>query len=319
MSPATPKEPAIGVIGGGAFGRGIALASARNGRDVVLFTRSAEREGFGDRVHATGDLADLSGVEVVFIAVPSQLIAEYARDVGPHLDGSHLLVHVSRGLSGSELRTLTQVLRELTPCRRVGALAGPLVASALAYGKPAGAIVGSRFSEVASSVRGALGSPTLRIYHTTDVLGVEIASAMVGLITLIAGYAQELGVGPSALGVVVTRGMAEAARVGVLLGAEERTFFGLAGVGDVVAAIAGDDRPELRLGRALARGASIEDATRDAGAHIEGVMIARRVADWAAKAGIEAPISAVVAEALEGRLSADAALGRLMARQVGTE
>src|SRR5690606_27838602 len=107
--------------------------------------------------------------------VPSVHVGALAVELGAHLDGSHLLVHVSRGLLGDELETLTHLLRETTPVRRVGALAGPLVAKALIEGQPGGGIVGSLFPEVADAVCDAIAGKRLRIYRTDDVVGVEIA------------------------------------------------------------------------------------------------------------------------------------------------
>ncbi len=310
----------VGILGGGGFGRGLASAAARAGCEVHVVSRHpTERQAGDGPVHFTGRLADLADAEIIFLAVPSEHVASYARDVGEHLDGSHLLVHVSRGLVGDELRTLTDLLRAETPCRRVGALGGPLVADALAEGRPSGAVVGTRFPEVAEAVRHAIGGPTLRIYQTTDVRGVEVASAMVGLLALACGIAQGLGVGPATLAVMATRGMAEAARVGSCFGGEGATFFGLAGFGDLIAAIAGDERPEIRLGRAIARGVPMEEASREVGAYIEGVTIARRVATWAERTGIEVPITAVVADGVEGRIDAEEGIARLMTREVRSE
>ncbi|MFW6067802.1 MAG: NAD(P)-binding domain-containing protein [Myxococcota bacterium] len=307
----------VGVLGGGGFGRGLARATARNGREVVLWSRS--HDASNGAIRTTRELADLARCEVIFVAVPSIYVAEVAGQLGEHLDGSHLLVHVSRGLVGEDLQTVSQVLRHETPCRRVGALAGPLVASALAEGQPGGGVVGTRFPEVAEAVRNAIAGPALRIYETRDVTGVEVASAIVGLLCLAVGYTQAGGMGPGTLAVVVTRGIAEAARVGQALGAQQTTFGGLAGFGDLIAAVAGDDRPETRLGRAMAEGASRESAAHQVGAHIEGVSIARRVANYAASVGLEVPIAETIADVLDGRIGSEGATQRLMARRVRME
>lgn len=307
----------VGVFGGGGFGQGIARAAARIGRKVLLFSR-AERP-LGERIERTEALAELAKTELIFVAVPSGHIPEVCSLLADHLDGSHLLVHVSRGLLGDNLRTVSEILRQETPCRRVGALAGPLVAEGLAIGAPGGGVVGTRFPEVADAVREAIAGPTLRLYQTSDVVGVEVASATVGLLTLAAGYVLESGVGPGALGVLLTRGLVEAGRLGNALGAEERTFGGLAGFGDLLSAVAGNDRPEMRIGRAIARGLSVDEASKTEGAHIEALKTARRVADYARKVGIETPIAETIADVLEGSLSPSGAIERLMARSVRVE
>ncbi len=308
----------VGIVGGGSFGRGLATAAARAGNDVVLWSRSA-RGGETAGFRTTDALGEVARAELLFVAVPSPHVREVARALGAHLDGAHLLVHVSRGLIGDELRSITRVLREETPVVRLGALAGPLVAEALAAGTPSGAVVGTLFPEVGAAVRQAIGGETLRIYTTDDVAGVEVGSALVGMLALATGFAMGIGSGPAALAVLCTRGLAEAQRVGARLGARERTFSGLAGFGDLVSAVAGDERPEIRLGRALAQGASLDEAARAAGAYIEGVSIARRVTRFAEGAGVEAPIAAATAAVVDGVLSPRDAMRSLMARQATPE
>jgi glycerol-3-phosphate dehydrogenase (NAD(P)+) len=306
----------VAVVGGGGFGRGLALAAAREGRPVVLWSRQP-RELDAPGVRSTTHLADLADAELVFLAVPSVHVRALAVELGTHLDGSHLLVHVSRGLIGEQLETLTQLLREVTPVRRVGALAGPLVAKALIEGQPGGGIVGSLFPEVADAVCHALAGKRLRIYRTDDVVGVEVASAMVGLMALGLGYAQGMGFGPGTLAVLGTRGLAEAARVAVARGADERTFAGLAGAGDLMAAVAGDGRPEVEFGRALAEGRPVEEAAARAGAYVEGSSIAAQVAAFAGRTGIEAPVSTALAKLIRGTITGEKVIAELMARPTG--
>ena len=302
----------VGVVGGGAFGRGIAKAAARTGHEVHLWSRSA-RALDDPRIHATGRFHDVARGELVFLAVPSHALVELAGRLGEHLDGSHLLVHVSRGLVGPSLKPLSRLLRDTTPARRVGALAGPLVAEALIDGTPSGVIVGTSFPEVAEAVREAIAGPQLRLYVTSDLVGVEVASAMVGLLALAAGHAQARGVGPAVLATFLTRGIAEASRVAASLGAEPETFSGLAGVGDLLAVMAGDERPEERLGRALAEGMSLAAAVEHVAVHIEGVSLARRVVEYGARERIAVPICTAIADVLDG-LPAEDVLRALMTR-----
>ena len=251
--------PRVGVVGGGGFGRAMARALHRNGRHVVLWSRQKTPS---EHVTVTTDLADLADAELIFFAVPSPHVDATATALGAHLNGSHLLVHVSRGLVGEELATLSQVLKVRTPCRRIGALAGPLDAEALADGEPTGAIVGTRFPEVTAAVREALDTDSLRTYESRDIVGVEIASAVVGYLALAVGVGRELQISPATVAVLLTRGMNEATRWAPTLGADPSTFYGLAGQGDLLSVMGGDVRPEVRLGRALARGADLSTASR---------------------------------------------------------
>jgi glycerol-3-phosphate dehydrogenase (NAD(P)+) len=246
-------------------------------------------------------------------------IANIAKELGRYLDGRHLLVHVSRGLVGPELHTVSRVLRDLTPVRRVGCLAGPLSAAALAERIPGGGIIGTGFPEVREAVMEALANPRLRLYRSDDVIGVEVSAALVGLLALAIGYAKEMKLNSAALAILATRGMVETARIGVSLGANERTFSGLAGYGDLIAAIAGDNRPELELGHALGRGLSLEEAGRITKAHIEGVSIARNIQRHALRRGIEVPITEALADAIDGRLTPAGMIDRLMSRPTPRE
>lgn len=307
----------IAVVGAGGFGRALALASARHGHRVVLWSRR-QRE-MPEPIRTSTELADVRDSELIFLAVPARHAVGTAEQLGEIVDGRHLMVHVSRGLVGADLQTVTAVIREKTVCRRIGALAGPLVAEALAEGRPSGAILGTGFPEITSMVREALGGSALRVYHTTDVVGVELASATVGFLTVVLGYAQEAGVEPGTLAVLATRGMVEIARIGQTLGAEESTFMGLAGLGDLIAAVAGDQRPEYRLGGELARGASLTAAIRELGAYIEGIEVARHMIEHARRLGLQTPISSTFMAVLDGGMSSEDAIQALMERRVGRE
>ncbi len=170
----------IGVVGAGGFGRAIAQASARHGHDVVLWSRKGRE--VSDPIRMSTDMADIGDSELIFVAVPARHAVNIAEQLGDVVDGRHLIIHISRGLIGAELKTITQVLRDKTVCRRIGALAGPLSADALAEGRPSGAILGTGFPELTEMARDALGGGELRIYETPDVVGVELASATVGFL-----------------------------------------------------------------------------------------------------------------------------------------
>ena len=315
-SPSEPR-PLVAVLGGGRFGQALVRAAARTG-EVLLWSRR-EPELELDTVRVTTELAEVAAAELILLAVPSRHAETLLAEVGAHLDGRHLLVHVSRGLVNDELGTMSQVLRSVTPCRRVGVLAGPLSVDVLSKASPGAGVVGSEFSEVVDAVRGAIGGPTLRIYGNEDLRGVELAAALTGLLLLSMGFAQRIGFGPATIGAVGTRGVAEARRIGLALGARAETFGGLACFGDLFAAAAGSDRPELELGRALAEGASPKAALLHAGGNIEGVEVARRVAEFGKRRGIRTPLADVIAEMVSGRVNPADGVLKLMARDVGRE
>lgn len=310
------KRSPIGVVGGGSFGQGIARAAARKDHQVVLFSRKRDLS-LGDRVLVSEDLSRVAKARLIFVATPSEHVRAVATKLGDLTDGSHALVHVSRGLVDTELRPITSILRTSTPCRRLGALAGPLLAQDLSEGRASGAIIGTHFPEVTHQVRDALASPSLRIYETTDLVGVQIASAVVGMLAVLLGYARQTGAAPAALAVLATRGMTELAHIGQTMGAKESTFMGLAGFGDLIAAVAGDDRPELLLGTELAKGLELQTAVANTGAHVEGIEMARRLIEHAERVGAEVPISRAFVQVVDGKLSQQDAAAALMARRMG--
>ena len=307
----------VGVVGGGAFGWGLAHAARRTGREVLLWSRRPQRETLAGV--SLVPLPELAAADLIFFAVPSPVLPELARELGAHLDGAHYLVHVSRGIVGDELMTLSQVLRSVTPCRRVGALAGPLVAGALESGAPGGGVVASRFPEVHAAVREAIGGKQLRMYSSDDVIGAEFASTAVGLLAMAVAYVQGIGLGPATLAMVAARGMAECTRIGVQLGGRAETFAGLAGYGDLVAAVAGDGRPELVVGRELAAGTLLADIRQQGGAHVEGIASARRIAAYARRTGTRAPLVSLCADLFERRIGPAEMVEALMSREVGAE
>jgi len=313
-------SPPIAVVGGGSFGRSLARAACRVGQRVILWSRHEQRiDGAGETLVTTTQLSTLRQAELVFFAVPSPHVTALADELGRSLDGSHLLVHVSRGLLGPGLGTVSEVLGTRTPCRRVGALAGPLVAKNLAEGHPGGAIIGSAFPEVIEAVTDAIGGPRLRVYGTDDVVGVEVASALVGLVALALGYALRLGMEPGTLAVLATRGLAEATRVGEARGGSPRTFAGLAGAGDLIAAVAGDGRPEVEFGKALAEGLDLRAAAERAGAYVEGAALAASVAAFGRRFGIQVPLSLGIAKLMAGEIDAAQLAEALMARPAKRE
>ncbi|MEM7135500.1 MAG: NAD(P)-binding domain-containing protein [Myxococcota bacterium] len=307
----------VGVLGAGGFGRALAMASARHGHDVQVWSRGGR--ALPEPIRVSDSIESMRDRDLIFLAAPARYATQVATDLGSIVDGRHLVVHISRGLIGAELKTITTVLRERTAARRLGALAGPLVADALAEGRPSGAVLGTLFPEVTEMVREAIGGSEMRVYESKDVVGVELASATVGFLTVILSYAQASGAEPGTLAVMATRGMVEASRIGATLGSNEQTFLGLAGLGDLLAAVAGDDRPEARIGRAMAEGADPAIANERSGAYFEGFEVAQHMIEHAHRLGIETPISSAFVEVSTGRMTPDEALVALMQRRVGTE
>jgi glycerol-3-phosphate dehydrogenase (NAD(P)+) len=302
----TKQQPRVSVVGGGAWGVALAAAAAGAGSDVLLYSRRG-REIETHGVTVTRSLADVGKHgALIILAVPSGVARVVARELGDHVDGHHQIVHGVRGLvsvppppiGGPELATVSAVLRDETPAHRFGALGGPVLTEELAAGAPSVMVVASRYPDVIAAVRAAFSAPSLRLYSTDDLVGLEWASALTGVLAVAVGYARGVGLGGGLISAFVTRGVHEAARVAGAAGAEERTFTGLGGFGDILATLAEEARPEVRLGEAIARGETIERALTAIGQRIEAIELAPKVAQFAKHHRVESPILQAVAHGI---------------------
>lgn len=307
----------VGVLGGGRWGLALACAVARNGHPTMLHTRRHERsDDLPAEVSVTTDLGALAKhARLLLVAVPSAVVRDVARSLGDVVDGGHLLAHGVRGLSGEGLAPISEVLREETPCRRVGAIGGPALADDLVVGRPSVLAVASRYPEVTEAVSGALQGPLLRVSVSSDLVGLEWASALNGALFVALGYARAIGVSPALLGGFLTRALHEAARIAVAAGAEERSLFEVAGVGDLLAAMGQDDRPECLLGAALAKGATLEEALAGSSLRVEAPTLVPRVVAFARERRVDATILATLEAVFAGRLDRQAVLAGLMQRR----
>ncbi len=315
----------VGVIGGGPWGLGLAAAAARTGSRALIHSRR-KLEALPHGVEQVSDLTALGKeARMIVLAVPSEVARGVARSLGDVVDGRHLLVHGIRGLEVStakedvgakgapRLLAISEVLRQETPARRIGALGGPILSEDLLKGTPSALVSASRYPEVNDAIAAAFGTPLLRIYASSDLVGVEWASALVGCLGLAVGYGQALGLSAGAMAALVSRGVEEAARMASAAGGVERTLLGLAGYGDLLASIAEKDRPEVLLGAALARGKSVEEAAAEAGQRVEAVELIPCLAAWAEERKVPTPIFQALAKGVLSGRPADSIVKELMA------
>lgn len=295
----TQAPVSVGVVGGGPWGVALALAASRTGADVVLCTRREHPEGERG-LNVTRSYADVAKARMLVIAVPSAVARTVLRALGDHVDGSHIVIHGVRGLGNERLETISDIVREETPARRLGALGGPVQADELTAGRPSAMVCGSRFPEVIAAATRAFQSSSLRVYPTPDLRGLEWASALIGCLAIGVGYAEQAGAGPGLVAALISRGVDEAARLAAAAGAEERTMLGLGGYGDLLASIALEDRPEVLIGKALARGASLEAAVVEARLRVEAIPLIPRVVAFARESRVPATTFEALADVLRG-------------------
>jgi glycerol-3-phosphate dehydrogenase (NAD(P)+) len=270
----------VAVVGGGTWGVALSIAAKRAGAEATLYSRRSPPQ-VTSRLRVATSFSDIGESRLVVLAVPSTVAREVLRQLGDYLDGSHLLVHGIRGLSAEHFDTVSDIAREETAVRRLGALGGPVQASELLEGQPSAMVIGSHYPEVISAVTTAFQHKALRVYGTPDLRGLEWASAMVGCLSVGVGFADQAGAGPGLLAALISRGVDEAARIAAAAGADERTMLGLGGYGDLLASIALENRPEVVLGRALAKGASLDEAVAEAKLRVEAITLIPRIAQFA--------------------------------------
>jgi glycerol-3-phosphate dehydrogenase (NAD(P)+) len=316
----------LAVLGGGAWGTVLASLLAANGHDVRLWCRRADQASAMERlrrnetylpelplpggVRPTASLDDaVAGVEAAVLAIPTRGM----RDLLAALPPVPALVSASKGFMDADLVRLSDAVLRAQPRARVAALSGPNLAHEIAAGLPAAATLASRDESLARRMQALLSRPTFRVYVSSDLAGVEACGALKNVIALAAGMSDGLGLGDNAHAALITRGLAELVRVGAALGGELRTFYGLAGVGDLVATCGSTKSRNHQVGVRIARGEPI-DAILASGVTAEGVETVRHVVGYARSHDLDLPISREVHRVIYEGVHAGDALRALMGR-----
>lgn len=303
----------VAVIGGGDWGRALASAAHRAGASVLLVSRRKRDAGLDAAIKQTSDMVEAAKhARLIVITAPTAHVTDVCRELGAGLDGSHYVVHGVRGLVGEELRTVSDVVRSETAVRRVGALGGPAIASELLLGKPNVIVCGSRFPEVCEVFQDAFSSPVLRVYPSPDLLGLEWASALVGCLMIAIGYAQGLEMSPGLIAAFVSRSIGEASRITEARGGDEHTLLGLAGYGDLLASTSQSGRPEVLLGKAIAKGKTLKEAVAEVKERVEAIELVHLVVRFAEENNLRTPIFKALADGILGGKDARSLIDDLM-------
>lgn len=321
----------VAVLGAGAWGTALAAALARSGQQASLWARDPEqaeailRLRRNDRylpeielpvqLVVTSSLPEaIEGAGLLLAATPvaglRQLLGMLRAE-----NVSTPLIWLCKGFEQGTGRLPHQVATEtLGAAVPSGALSGPSFALEVARGLPCALTLASEDAAFASAAAAMLHGGRLRVYHSTDLIGVEIGGAVKNVMAIAVGMCDGLGLGQSARAALITRGLAEISRLGVALGGTVETFMGLAGAGDLILTATGDLSRNRRVGLGLARGDSLEAILGALGHVAEGVRSAQEVARLAAATGVEMPITDAVNAVLAGRLAPQAAAELLLAR-----
>jgi glycerol-3-phosphate dehydrogenase (NAD(P)+) len=315
----------VAVIGAGSWGTAVAAIVADNA-PTTLWARRAELAEAIDRDHenaaylpgielpsklrATSSLAEAcSTAEVVVLGVPSHGTRAVLEDAREHIGSRVPVVSLAKGIEQGSLARMTEVASDVltdhdTAC--VGVLTGPNLAREVAAGQPTASVVAVGDPSVGDELQQLFFSPTFRVYTNPDVVGCEMAGALKNVLAIGAGIADGLGYGDNTKAALMTRGLAELARLGVAMGGDPLTFAGLAGMGDLIATCSSPQSRNRRVGVQLGEGRALDDIVNEMNMVAEGVKTTSAVLELAKRHGVEMPLASFVGRVLyEGAQPAD--------------
>ncbi len=326
----------IAVIGAGAWGTALALTASHAGNPVILWTNSeaeadvirntrkslAPVDGareLPEHVLVTSDWKDVEGANLIIIVVPSVVMRTVAEQLGKiKLDENAAILTCTKGIEQGSMKLMSEILSE-SLCYPVGVLSGPNHAEDIMLESPSLTLVGFENIDIANAVQACLSTPFLRIYTTDDIVGMQLGGAMKNVFALASGICAGLGLGDNARAALATRGLAEMARVGEARGGRRDTFMGLSGMGDLVVTCYSEHSRNLRAGRLLAQGVSMDDCITQIKQVVEGIPNTLSTYQLARSLDVRTPITDAMYEILHEGKPALQALNELMTRSLREE
>ncbi len=331
----------IGILGAGSWGTALAVQSARVGHDVRLWTRRPEladeltRERRNETylpgvdlpasVDATSDLGALAACSPILVVVPSHGFRKVLAGLLDRVPAGRSVdvISATKGIEPESLARMSQVAEE--ECRRTdhpgrfAVLSGPSFAVELAAGAPTAAVVASEHESLAKAVQEALSGPNLRLYSSDDVVGVELGGTAKNPVAIAAGAVAGLKMGHNTLAALITRGLHEITRLGVAFGGKQRTFSGLAGLGDLVLTCTGGLSRNRRTGLLLAQGKTLEEISGQTRMVAEGIRNCVALDRLSSSRDVEMPINEQMVQILYHGKSPQQAVSDLMTRELKSE
>jgi glycerol-3-phosphate dehydrogenase (NAD(P)+) len=320
----------FGVIGGGAWGTAIAQMLTREGQDVLIWCRETDVAEAINTAHentvflpgvplkpalkATSELADLAGMDAVFAVAPAQHTRATLKALKGTLKPGTPIVLCSKGIELATGEFMTQVLKDELPDAVPAVMSGPSFAIDVAQGLPTAVTFAIEDEQLGTELIAAISTPTFRPYLAHDLLGAEVGGAVKNVLAIACGIALGKGLGRSAHAALIARGSAEMTRLALKLGAERETLAGLSGLGDLVLTCSSETSRNMSCGMALGKGEALESILGARNAVTEGVATAPVLRKLAAEHGVEMPICDAVAAVIEGEISVDEAIVRLLMR-----
>lgn len=327
-------EAKIAVIGAGSWGTAIAALLARKNYDVKLWARderlinkinSSHKNpqyltdvSIPSSVTATNDIEEaLSNVNIVALTVPSHTVRAITSSIKDILKQNMLIVSLTKGIEVSSLMRMSEVISDVLPekfHRNIGVLSGPNHAEEVSRDIPSATVVSAVKKEVALKLQYVFMTPYFRVYINPDLAGVELGGATKNVVAIAAGVSDGLGYGDNTKASLITRGLAEMTRFGIILKANPLTFSGLSGMGDLIVTCTSKYSRNRATGEKLANGKTIEDIARETTMIAEGVFTSKAVNEMAKKYNIEMPITKKVVEIIYENKDPNQCVSELMER-----
>ena len=314
----------VGVIGAGSWGIALAKLLDGNGHQVTVWSIIKEEIEMLQKEHEhkdklpgvklsenmvfTNDLEEaMKDKDILVLAVPSPFTRSTAHSMAPYLKDGQIIVNVAKGIEEHTMLTLSQIIEEELPAAQVAVLSGPSHAEEVGRGIPTTIVVGAKKKETAEYLQNIFMNNVFRVYISPDVLGIELGAALKNVVALSAGIADGLGYGDNTKAALITRGIAEIARLGTAMGGRFETFCGLTGIGDLIVTCASMHSRNRRAGILIGQGKTMQEAMDEVKMVVEGVYSAKAAMELSKKYGVDMPIIEQVNLVLfEGKPAAEA-------------
>jgi glycerol-3-phosphate dehydrogenase (NAD(P)+) len=324
----------VGVVGAGAWGTALAIAARRAGRDVTIWAYEPEtveeiNHGHANHIYlpgvaldrqirATAKVAEVAAADLILMVVPSQYFRNVAREFASHVAGKPVIIG-TKGFEEETGKLMSDIVAEALPEALPGVISGPSFASEVARGLPTALTIAAREELIGLKVANALGSRSLRLYWTNDMLGAQIGGAVKNVLAIASGIVSGRALGDNARAGIITRGFAELMRFGVAMGAKPETLMGLTGLGDLILTCSSEQSRNMSLGKALGEGKSLAEILGSRKSVSEGTYSASAAVARAREFGVELPICEAVRAILTGELEVDEAIEAILSRPFRSE
>lgn len=320
----------IAVLGSGSWGTAAAMIVCQNGHNVTLWSRNSEKcKKLADtyenseylpgvkldkNICFTDDISCVADKDIVVIATPSGGVREISQKISTLIKPDCIIVVLAKGLEQCSYKTMSEVIADECKNARIAVMSGPSHAEEVAMGMPTLNVVASNDPFCAKSVQDAFMNETFRIYSSNDVKGVELGGALKNVIALCAGVTDGIGFGDNTKAALMTRGISEIARLGVSLGANIETFWGLSGIGDLIVTCTSMHSRNRRAGILIGKGMTSEQAQAEVKMVVEGISTTKAAYELSKKQGVEMPIINAAYDVLYNGASPREAVTNLMLR-----